>query len=935
MKIKSVDIDNFRAFLGEGGGHFDFSLGQNVVDFVAVYAPNGFGKTSFIDAIEWSLTNEVSRLNVRHIENTRLSKKTNTLRHFEKPNDPAKVKIITADDVQIVISDVDSKPAIKRFKRNEFHKVSLSQEWISKFLMQDYGSDRFLLLQEEPNFSELTQYYLGIKKLIDVYETGKKTELKSTISKLKESIKIEVDPKITETIESLKKDIAQRGLNLEFPVLKNVNDIKPFYDIIVLNIDDYRAKSSLSNDKLIELKSLFSSSENRKYTIVNYFQDVELLNTKRREKEQLQSLITIKERNNELIFVKTEILDLEWLQNNLSSYQINLKNAELLKKQSLLDQYNTKREKWLQAESSITDLIQKKSALDEMINKRNEFEQYNRSISNDIERLNRFIIEGFLNLSESEVKLIRQIDKNYSDENKILDDINKEKILFQEIDLDLQNIIENGILIVNKADSSNCPLCHQDYDSKDQLLNSIRNSNVIGKQLSNLLEKEQIHKDKIVEILKSYEKEKERLIKFLNEKLNIKYIEFGSPSTLGVIDSLLNELDGQIKNSQHILDDKKILLGSLSDETFITSLSKQITALSEEIITLNKHIELNPEILQPDFKERYESKLTQYDLDMQITGLEHKLNEKIERKTNIEDEVIKLSKLIETDAALIELDKVNLKANSEFLLSEISDLEGKIILFENDFKLLMGDEIANKSKDEIQNVFESKVKDLTMENEKSNAVLISLDSLNKMVIHIETFLKVEETNIEIKKLEGRLNFLELKVKSELIPERDRAKSALETLIEDTLKFDLINNIYKTIDPHPDFKDVKFVWNLDANNPTLDIKVANESGSIFPSLYFSTAQINILSLSIFLANALNSEVYDFILIDDPIQSMDSINILATIDLLRGIVANLDKQIILTTHDFNFYSLLKKKIPRDKFKAKYFAFETFGKVAEDIN
>jgi exonuclease SbcC len=85
----------------------------------------------------------------------------------------------------------------------------------------------------------------------------------------------------------------------------------------------------------------------------------------------------------------------------------------------------------------------------------------------------------------------------------------------------------------------------------------------------------------------------------------------------------------------------------------------------------------------------------------------------------------------------------------------------------------------------------------------------------------------------------------------------------------------------------------------------------------------------------LANALNSEEYDFILIDDPIQSMDSINILATIDLLRGIVANLNKQIILTTHDFNFYNLLKMKIPRDKFKAKYFTFETFGKVAEDLN
>lgn len=72
--------------------------------------------------------------------------------------------------------------------------------------------------------------------------------------------------------------------------------------------------------------------------------------------------------------------------------------------------------------------------------------------------------------------------------------------------------------------------------------------------------------------------------------------------------------------------------------------------------------------------------------------------------------------------------------------------------------------------------------------------------------------------------------------------------------------------------------------------------------------------------------------DCIFIDDPIQSMDSINILSTIDLLRSIVVNMGKQIILATHDENFQNLLQKKIPLNKFKAKYIELETFGKVRQ---
>lgn len=97
---------------------------------------------------------------------------------------------------------------------------------------------------------------------------------------------------------------------------------------------------------------------------------------------------------------------------------------------------------------------------------------------------------------------------------------------------------------------------------------------------------------------------------------------------------------------------------------------------------------------------------------------------------------------------------------------------------------------------------------------------------------------------------------------------------------------------------------------------LDVFVVNkDSEQIIPNLYFSTAQINILSLCIFLATALKSKEYDCIFIDDPIQSMDSINVLSTMYLLRSIVVNNEKQIIISTHDETSIISLKRKCPQN--------------------
>lgn len=152
--------------------------------------------------------------------------------------------------------------------------------------------------------------------------------------------------------------------------------------------------------------------------------------------------------------------------------------------------------------------------------------------------------------------------------------------------------------------------------------------------------------------------------------------------------------------------------------------------------------------------------------------------------------------------------------------------------------------------------------------------------------------------------------------------------------------DLINKLYNTIDPHPEYKKIRFECDFNYKEPRLNILMYSEQDgidTIVPNLYFSTAQINLLSFCIFMAKALyakndNNEDLGCIFIDDPIQALDDINILSMIDLLRNIAFSLDRQIVLTTHDKNFFALLKKKVPDNLFNSRFLQLSQRGVFAE---
>src|SRR5690242_13598773 len=94
MKVKKVEISAFRIFEDAKNATFDFRMNNGEpADFISLYAPNGFGKTSFYDAIEWCMTNNVHRF----WQNERVTKESlNTLHEL---SDKEKITLLKNTNV--------------------------------------------------------------------------------------------------------------------------------------------------------------------------------------------------------------------------------------------------------------------------------------------------------------------------------------------------------------------------------------------------------------------------------------------------------------------------------------------------------------------------------------------------------------------------------------------------------------------------------------------------------------------------------------------------------------------------------------------------------------------------------------------------------------------------------------------------------------------
>jgi exonuclease SbcC len=143
------------------------------------------------------------------------------------------------------------------------------------------------------------------------------------------------------------------------------------------------------------------------------------------------------------------------------------------------------------------------------------------------------------------------------------------------------------------------------------------------------------------------------------------------------------------------------------------------------------------------------------------------------------------------------------------------------------------------------------------------------------------------------------------------------RAASSDLIEQRLEqmAPLLQRIYATADPHPAFRVARLLSSMKRGRgrvvPEIEDPVYGASSEA-PETVLSSSQMNVLAVSVFLALNLSMATLplETVILDDPLQSLDDMNLLGLVDLLRR--ARERRQILISTHDRRLAALLERKL-----------------------
>ncbi|MFY0632095.1 MAG: AAA family ATPase [Flavobacteriaceae bacterium] len=1040
MKFKKVEVSAFRIYNEPKDAIFDFTIeNASVANFVSLYAPNGFGKTSFYDAIEWGITNNVQRFwqnknTQESIDALRAStnEQVKLLRNNSSgANLETYVKITTDSEAlepRILKVHGGKKSDINKSEDIEnpsFRQVILSQEWISAFLKEVDGERRYQLFMQNPDLAEIDNYYIAVKAL---YRENQRMigSINDKINFLKQEIQPENDfnplEKINSQINEINKELEKVQIQLITPNMTK-EQLKDFKDVVSDKIVIYSKESSIK-EKLSQIKKA-KIGDNLIIGIDKFYN----LNKDLKEiKTKLDDINTNLEKFKELEKNQTEVTNLKknllGLNKQESEHKDILKEYDYykVKKEGLQEKarkINSLEKEQLETNKQTEALTRQKSTIanqnEGIIKQRHDLEKQEKELpnikkridflENEIEKLDRSVKETHLELNKKTTKInsidegVKELEKVKNETNnseyslmhinenselvkltETLEKLNKRK---RELNIEIgelntkveqqkslnstiEEFIKSGLIIANDLQKSTCPLCEYQYNSYKELAENISNNKALNLALKELLSL----KNKLNEDIKKSTAEindgNGKLIVFYNEKVssfvkerrtleaqkaNLNKVQKEKAETLKKLNNELKEISVKLNGLTYEEFKKQLDTLKLKNTNDSNEISNKLSEINKKLSNVNekyKNTKSQLELLRKEIQllkndEKYllisnwlnnnlfSSDKTKIELEKKIEQISSKLK-------NIKTKIIEGEELTQKHGKeLSKLTKENLIKNKSDLQKSKVGIEQKIeeyTYFVNDkFDI----DVYNFDKKSLTKFLEEEESTLKLKLKKYNFLKEGFAKLEKYAENIYPFLQSEKAKRNLKKKEEELNFIKKEITPLLEDEKEKAKEEIDRRIRDFFYEKLINEIYRKIDPHPDFKSVKFVADFDSNNPRLDIFVENLSNeeTLIPNLYFSTAQINILSLSIFLASALNSNEYDCIFIDDPIQSMDSINVLSTIDLFRSIIVNENKQIVLSTHDENFFNLLKRKIPKDIFKSKFLELESFGKLKKDKN
>ena len=377
-----------------------------------------------------------------------------------------------------------------------------------------------------------------------------------------------------------------------------------------------------------------------------------------------------------------------------------------------------------------------------------------------------------------------------------------------------------------------------------------------------------------------------------------------------------------------ILNEKESNLDEINK--LIKNDEKEKEDFTKSINGLKKNIQCKlgkiREIESREFIETFMIRLKENNIDKkeEIVNVSNEITSKLnfiaDEEKKLNNEIIVLIEKIKNS------DEKNIKNQLEIESKNIEKLSKKINTYSNFLKYIKEVEMQNFNKNMLYTI----IKEKEIKIEENQKIKQFLRATLENVILLNNNIRFNRLRNELKEKEIYIKYLdEMNERIEKI--KLEATEYIEKKINRAFNTDVINAIYDMIEPHPELKEIKIVPNFDSNKPQLNIYSLNKNGNKHePALYLSSAQLNILSLSIFLARTLHekSENMNTIFMDDTVEHLDSINTLSFIDLIRNIISVLDIQIVLTTHNEDLFNLFKRKIDSEYYNAKYLELNGFG-------
>lgn len=1025
-KIKEIDIKAFRAYKDEQKFDFTHCISGNVADLIVIYAPNGFGKTSFFDAVEWAVTGTIERLRAgRPIKEEVKIQKDYILKNRDSDEEYGNVKIISEDNG---IFSVNTKRLTRNmrsdFKEGKVEIISpeleticretksfcttnlLAHDKITGFL-QNYTAeaktDELKVMWDENNYSEILA---DINELyVELEKRQKELSIKITEEEKELNKYVYANDQSDKTINLLadyeekynKRFMKKKTFKIDEMLLlfnqfyldsqKEKEEQEKKYNDSIILINDYQQFAN--NKKKLTMFQKLKKEYDEAITKCNKFEQIRGKQEKiNRELEQILNVLG-------------NIEDFYNYANKINSNLKELHRIEKLKIDSQRDKIGSGEIKHnLNKEiHQNNDIVVKLSEKEKKLKR--DYYEYNSKTAQKIkyealcekakyileERKNR-VLQWFSYIDQIDLFLkgksgigLLLIDNIFSYELVYkydqIEKLNKYKKMVRE-NIDTLEKSKNSLIgffdkfqqlsiigkdIINEKKQRECPLCHMRYENYEQLLSKI-----------DIASKENLELEKInVQINKNKEKELEidKELKDLVEAFQSQTMAISHEYEIKLENEnkKINNLQMKVNEWKQIIHTAAFASEQLKEKYLLEKIDISIhEQVNKEMVRIEKKIKkinenttvLLNKIKNEEKKENeLEKKINDYELKiLSIKEDNNQINanyifvevkkylekqrfynpnyEYNEMKEAIENEYKQLSKqkiLLAQEIKSFYNKDMSSKEDYALKLAESQKEINKLEVDASSYLLrckklieVVDEEQLLQSITKASTTLENYLKHINNRIQSETTILSNLSRLKEQRIWLDKKSKLESNKIQLLILNKRIGKL-----------RESKKYVENYIVDKTNEYfnsDIINQIYNKIDPHPTMKHIKFLTQRENDGLKTRIYTYDESenNKMSPVVYLSSAQVNILSLCIFLSKVLNEKntTFNTIFIDDPIQHLDGINLLSFIDLLRTIITDLDRQIVISTHNEQFYKLLRVKMDEKYYASKFIELTSTGRI-----